>query len=190
MITGNVDFKNVPEEIRRELGHHERVIWSGRPLAGLRLKPSDAFLIPFSLLWGGFAFFWNATVWFTNAPIFFRLWGLPFLLVGIYLIVGRFFVDAKLRARTAYALTERRAIIIAGLRTRSVRSIDLHAVPEIAFSESSNGVGTITFGTSAAFNNGTRNQPPQFEIIENARAVYEQVRAVQLRTKQLPDQAR
>jgi hypothetical protein len=106
------------------------------------------------------------------------------------MIIGRFFVDAKLRARTAYALTDRRAIIVTGLWGRSVRSIDLRAVPEIGFAESSNRVGTLTFGASdpfASFNRGSRNRPPQFEIIENGRAVYEKARAIQLRAKNPPN---
>ena len=85
--------------------------WSGQPKQGLLLRGGDALLIPFSLMWGGIAFFWNATVWFglgepgrgAGQPMdwFFRLWGLPFLVVGLFIFAGRFWHDAWLHRNLA-----------------------------------------------------------------------------------------
>jgi chaperonin GroES len=55
------------ESARRQLLSGERVLWEGTPSTGLILRPTEAFLIPFSLLWGGFALFWNIGVWTTDA---------------------------------------------------------------------------------------------------------------------------
>jgi hypothetical protein len=91
--------------IQFPLGRGERLLWSGEPRRGPMLRPSDAFIIPFSVLWAGFALFWNVSVWASGAPIFFRLWGLPFLAAGAYITVGRFWFDSMRRGRTAYGVT-------------------------------------------------------------------------------------
>jgi hypothetical protein len=154
------------------------------------LRLSDALLIPFSLLWGGFALFWEATVIRSGAPFFFKLWGIPFVLVGLYIIVGRFFVDAKRRETTFYALTNERVIIISGLFSRDVRTLSLQALSDINLSLKSDGRGTITFGPShplASWYSGLawpgagryRNMAPTFETIDNAKQVYELIRRAQ-----------
>jgi hypothetical protein len=173
--------------IAREIGAGERLLWSGRPRQGLMLRPADALLIPFSLLWGGFAFFWEGTVLFTNAPFFFRLWGIPFVLVGVYLIVGRFFADARQRERTIYAVTNERIIIIAGLLKETVKSLSLKTLSDISLAERPDGTGTISLGPSSSYGwfssagwpGGRQNVAPALEGIPNARSVYETIRQAQ-----------
>ncbi len=53
----------------------EKILWSGRPIQGLTTTSRDIFLIPFSLLWGGFAIFWELMVLHApKAPLFMSLW--------------------------------------------------------------------------------------------------------------------
>src|SRR5205809_7881260 len=100
-------LNNPSSEIERELSSGERLLWSGQPRRGFRLRSSDAFVIPFSLLWCGFAIFWETSVITKGAPFLFRLWGIPFVLVGLYIVFGRFIVDARTRERTFYGITSR-----------------------------------------------------------------------------------
>src|SRR5688572_9125120 len=122
--------RNTTLEIEKELSAGERLVWSGQPRDGIRLRPVDAFLIPFSLLWCGFALFWEVMALTATSkqagPIgyVFPLFGIPFVLVGLYLVIGRFMVDARMRARTFYGVTNERIIIVSGLFSRQVKSFN------------------------------------------------------------------
>jgi hypothetical protein len=117
--------------VTKELDANERLLWAGVPKQGFLLRSSDAGMIPFSLLWCGFTFYWESLVVKTNGPLFFKLWGAMFMLVGLYIVFGRFFVDAWQRGVTAYALTDRRALIRSGLFTSSVESLALRTLPDV-----------------------------------------------------------
>src|ERR1700750_2217056 len=116
--------------IKQELSLQEQLLWSGRPRKGFALRPSDALTIPFSLMWGGFAIFWEVMVIKSDAPIFMKLWGVPFVLVGLYMIAGRFLFDALQRDKTAYGVTGERVIIISELFGRKVKSLNLRTLTD------------------------------------------------------------
>ncbi|HYI09775.1 MAG TPA: PH domain-containing protein [Thermoanaerobaculia bacterium] len=176
----------VEQQLTRELGRDERLLWSGRPRQGVMLRAADAFLIPFSLLWCGFAIFWEATALASPAPFFFKLWGIPFVLVGLYMVFGRFIADSVERKHTIYGLTNERIIIIGGLFKRTVKSLSLRTLSDVVLAERPDGRGTITLGRAegvgwfgSAFPGNRQTPPPALEGIENVRAVYEQLRQAQ-----------
>lgn len=181
------------KELDAQLAPGETLLWSGEPRRGLFLRPSDLYLIPFSLLWGGFAVFWNFGVWNSNAPIFFRIWGLPFLAVGFHMIFGRFFVDAWQRSKTFYGVTNERVIVVSGIFSRNVKSLNLKTLTDISISERKDLSGTITFGPSDQssswsanfpFTTGWRNEItyPVFDSIADAKRVYDTIRNAQRST--------
>ena len=183
-----------PEDvIRRELGPGEELLWAGRPRRGFVLRASDVFVIPFSLMWGGFAIFWEATVILSDAPWFFTLWGVPFVLVGLYVMVGRFWTDARQREKTLFAVTSERVVIISGMFSRQVKSLSIDTLSDVTLTESADGSGVITFGPlppwhgwyGGAYGQGFGQQSvPSFELAQEARRVYETVRAAQRAAKQ------
>ncbi len=181
-----------PAEVAEALEPGERLLWSGAPSQGLKLRAADMFLVPFSLFWGGFALFWELSVLrLPNAPWFAKLWGIPFVLVGLYLLVGRFFVDAKMRENTFYALTGERILIFSGIFRREAKSLTLRNIPEVSVVKGRDASGTISFGSAppfAGFSGGIagwpgsgRMLPPQFEMIEDVAAVATLVRDAQRR---------
>lgn len=158
------------------------MLWSGRPRQGLLLQPADAALIPFSLLWGGFAFVWEYEVVSTHRFWVLQLWGIPFVLVGLYLVVGRFFADAYARGQTYYGLTDKRVIIA---RSSTVRSIPLSDLTGVALAARADKSGTIVLGPPGypgpnslnAYMGSARVQYPMFQMIPDAQAVYDQIEA-------------
>lgn len=177
------------DKIKTHLSSGERVLWSGQPRQGVIVRGADALMIPFSLLWGGFAVFWEISVINSNAPAFFALWGIPFVLAGIYMIVGRFFVEAKQRANTFYAVTNERILIVSGILKNSVKSLNLRTLSDLSLSEGKNNEGTISFGGGSPFASmfsGFSSWPgmgahlgPRFDSISNAKSVFETIRGAQ-----------
>ncbi len=185
---GSVAEAEVRAEAQLELSRHldsgESLKWSGVPKSGVLLRGSDVFLIPFSFLWGGFAVFWEFGVITSDAPFFFMLWGIPFVLVGLYITVGRFFVDARRRARSFYGVTDRRVIILSGLFSRTVNTLPLKSLSDISLKEKPDRSGTIYFGRPhpmASWVAGMQwpgmgqYQSPSFELIQNAKEVHDLV---------------
>lgn len=112
----------------------ETLLWEGSPTEQLfLLGQADAMLIPFSLVWGGFALFWNLSAWGMGAPFFFKLFGLPFLVIGAYMIIGRFFVDQHIRRNTVYALSDRRAFIATSAFGRRLREMTVSKHTQLTF---------------------------------------------------------
>lgn len=177
------------EVVQSELTRDERLIWSGQPVSGIRFQPEDLFMIPFSIMWAGFAFFWETTVLLTDAPFFFKLWGIPFVLVGLYTLFGRFVIDSIQRKRTYYALTSRRVVIITTWPGKNIQSLMLHTLPDITLSTGRGGRGTITFGsppfgmpfnTTSSWPGMKRYRTPAFALIEDAREVYDLIKQTQM----------
>jgi hypothetical protein len=134
----------------------EEILWTGRPDPRRVFTASDWFVIPFSLVWAGGAFFWEGAVIsglasspsskYAVVPWVFALFGLPFVLMGLYLIVGRFVHRAWAHRRTWYALTNKRALVAYGPAGQHGRSVTLGDVKDISADRRTDGSGTITFG--------------------------------------------
>lgn len=121
----------------------EAVLWKGKPEKGHLFTSQDVFMIPFSIMWCGFALFWEGTVLSTNAPFFFKLWGIPFVCMGLYLVFGRFIWTAYIRKRTAYVITNKKIIRIRG---NKIDMLDGRNMPSVHVTANKDGSGTIRFG--------------------------------------------
>jgi hypothetical protein len=199
------------EVIARELEPGESILWSRQPRKGIVFRGADIFLIPFSVMWGGFAIFWE-TMALSQASkqgggVFFALFGIPFVLLGLYIMFGRFIVDAIQREHTCYGVTDRRAIIVSGLvdrqpapdvaivttlvatfSPRRVKSLDLRTMTDVSMTERSDGSGTITFGPQNPYQHlsgmwgpgmGYGFATPGFELVEQVKSVYTLIRDAQ-----------
>ena len=165
----------------------ERILWSGKPVQGISFSPRDILLVPFSLLWGGFAVFWNYNAWSFagddgSPDLFFQLWGLPFLLAGLYFIAGRFFHDALIRKNQLYEVTDRRILFLRGSK---FSSLDIRNLDRLDIDQHRGGKGTIKFSNDEInfwmANRGLGEWTPglnkgEFFRITDAQKVYQIIR--------------
>jgi len=142
-----------------ELQPGESLYWTGvadPARAAISALPAALFGIPFA----GFALFWiNAAFHgthsmnrssnsFTGAFSFFPLFGVPFFLVGLGIILAPLW--AYLRGRsTVYAVTNQRVMVISGGSTRSVKSCTPADIVSVDHVERADGSGDIIIRTNA-----------------------------------------
>jgi hypothetical protein len=178
------------------LDRGERQLWAGAPRKGLVFRGSDVMMIPFTLLWLAFAVFWEMSALSSSGSTLFAVWGIPFICVGIYMTLGRFFADASRRGRTRYAVTSERILIEVGRFGPFVatsRSLPLSTLSQVQLQEGRDGTGTISFGPQPfgplAFGSQTSGvswqsgpATPSFELVPDCRRVYDIVREAQRAT--------
>jgi hypothetical protein len=172
-------------ELQQYLDPNEKLLWTGQPKKGIVFRTADIFLIPFSLLWCGFAVFWVITA--ATAAGFFALFGLPFVAIGLMLVFGRFIIDARQRDKTLYGLTDQRIIIKTGLFKTTVKSLNIKTLSDIEYSEKADGTGTISMGPKNPMHlwgNGMSWLPnskatPSLDLIDDVRMVYNKIIAIQ-----------
>ncbi|MCE1253815.1 MAG: PH domain-containing protein [Anaerolineae bacterium] len=137
----------------------EVLIWSGIPQQGFILRRSEVLFIPLALLLTTLAAAWefysvstlagvlqynDLPLWIPLVLIFMACTALPFVLLGLFLLFGRYFYDRSRRANTAYALTNRRVIIQSGLfKRRRIRSLALETLKKVSLHPHPNGSGSI-----------------------------------------------
>lgn len=176
----------IQQKLSPDLRPGEHLLWAGRPRTGIAFRTADLFLIPFSLLWAGFAVFWEWSAWKLGGKEPFLIFGGFFVLVGLYISIGRFFVDALIRGCTFYGLTNERIIILRRRFGRNARSLPLRSLVEINISTKSDGSGTITFGSfgslgmvsgwgNVRFGIAGQQVLPSFEFIEDAKSVHTRI---------------
>jgi len=178
---------------QKHLRPGEKLLWVGRPVQGLLYRPNDWALIAFGLI-GVAAPISSASVALRRGvdlllnpcPTIAMLAVLAF---GIYVVVGRFFVDARQRSRTWYALTDRRALILYVGKAICFNGVEGPDCKVVTFKRHANGSGTIVFELKEvdpywalregrdSFLDQTRPSSPAFEGIDTADEVYSLLRA-------------
>ncbi len=177
------------QKVQPELMSGESIYWAEIPNPRVIFHSDDWTAIPFSLVWTGFFVFWEAGAlgaWGKSSrpggnDTFMVLWGIPFLVIGNYMVWGRFLVDAWLKRRTYYAVTNRRVLVLQEGWKRKSSSRFLDAIPKIE--REGTVMGTLWFGPKypvvAAKGRKTRDMSrfsvgdvPVFADIDDADAVY------------------
>ena len=166
--------------IRRHLRAGEGILWVGQPNVSAYALRGAWYLLPFSLLWGGFAISWEVIAIARGAPILFAAWGIPFVVIGLYMIFGRLYVARREAQRTVYGVTDRRILILSGAFRQTFTEIAVNGMPVMQLEEQGSGLGTIIFSAGGGTYRappgwptmGSYARTPMFESVPDANEVY------------------
>jgi hypothetical protein len=151
----------------------ERLLWQGAPASGLRFTPDGLAMSAFG------AFFLGISVFIAFAGIMagggmgavFSLFTTPFILVGLWLVVGHWFFDAYKRKHSRYALTTKRAIIARSVMGRKMLSYEIGRHSPISLVEGN--LDTVNFDRRTYLTkNGTKTVLIGFRFIKDGREVF------------------
>lgn len=143
------DGRDLRAELSPYLHPDETLLWVGQPYLTRKFRPNPLTLI-FMLFWFGFALVW--TVMATAIGGFFGIFGIPFLLIGGYMLYMLTAGQKKQFQGTIYAVTDRRAIILYTDRRGMNCTEHLFAhLTSVTMEEVQGTVGTIRFCTDIVY---------------------------------------
>ncbi|MBE6862498.1 MAG: hypothetical protein E7497_06335 [Ruminococcus sp.] len=164
------NHNNAEAEFTSTLMLDEHILWAGesKQKIGLAGGCASAPVLFFSFFWLGFAIFW--TIGATAAGGVFGLFGLPFVAVGIFLLVQSLNVGKKF-----YAITNKRVLRKERGHLTAHSLMDIH---DVQMMKTSGNTGHISFASSNT--RGTRyrvngryvEMPVSLVGIENPEEVY------------------
>lgn len=173
---------------QREMRPGERLIWADRPAPG-RMVLSGLVLTAFGSVFAGFAAFWiagaaSATSGDSGVFAFFPLFGIPFLLVGLAIMLAPLWIWMSAK-KTIYAISSDRLVIIMG---RRVRSFEPDEIDSLERREKADGSGDIIFRrdlvrSHSRHHGRTRERKIGFIGIPEVRRVEDEIRRLKDRAR-------
>ncbi len=184
-----MDLGDAQLRAQSELQPGESLCWTGVAdprRATLSAIPAALFGIPFA----GFALFWISGAYHASSSIskspnafaksfsFFPLFGLPFLLVGLAIVLAPLWAYLKGRS-TVYAVTNQRVLVISGTSNRSVKSCTPADIVSVEHRERPDGSGDVLIRTNSLLRSSNMNAVSQMTIglygVSNVKEVARQV---------------
>ena len=200
---------SLTERLNNQLHPGESILWMGQPQSGLLWRRSDWLLLPLSIILCGLACWlegWIIILLVEAAPIlndslglflflgllFFAMLCLPLVLVGLFLMIGRFFFDRMRRSRTLYAVTNQRVLIATFILKQRVKTVPLDKKVNLRLEINKSDRGSIYLSVDAFlwwilmgppwwlpfWPDVEVYQPPFLERIEKPAEVYEILKKV------------
>jgi hypothetical protein len=176
--------KEIEDHFHKHLMPGEAFKWVGLARQGIFFRSTDLFIIPFSILWTGMALSSGATTYqsYLNGSVgLFRvLFILPFLAMGLYLVILRFFIDSFKRKHAYYAITDQRVLINNQTAfDEKLVAIELANLPALTVSKSRKNLTTIEFGPKIySGGEGGYISPPTFEQIRDGESALRFLRPI------------
>jgi len=155
----------------------EKLLWQGAPGTGFRFTVMGLLLSVFGVFFLGFAVFWIYLTANLGDGLVFSILGVPFLLVGLWLVAGHWFLDVYRRKHARYALTNKRALIARTSFGRRMESYPIDASSDIQLV--SGALDTVYFAQNIfRGKNGTTTVNIGFRYIPDGQVVFNLLREV------------
>ncbi len=196
----NYYLQNSDYIIEENLMDGESILWKGKPQIKI-FTIADIPITIFALFWCGFVTMWeiNAIKMSPKTPgfDFFPIFGLPFVIVGLYLLIGRFFYRYFNLKNTHYFVTNKRIVELTKFFGKNIsREIFLDSLTGVEKTVEKNGASTIFFkSTGQNFTTGNNlfltgfSQIPSgtiiFRNIKDGNSVYNLVMSYKEKKKNL-----
>lgn len=153
----------------------EAILWQGRPSSRVRWATNDTLG---SLIWVAFSIW--LTAWLAQSSLWVALIGLALLGHSLWPLCGKPLWTAALRARTTYALTNRRAAIVTDVFGRF--RVASHLIkPDTLVTTEDGSLGLVFFATQTSqdMEGFERSSRVGFEMIEDWQHVHALMRQTQ-----------
>jgi hypothetical protein len=125
----------------------ERLVWSGRPDPRLTFTRADFFLIPLHLVATAIILYFIASALHgadsRALVIALQIIGWAVTAIGLFFLIGRFFVKASGKRRTVYGLTDKNAMELKG---RHIRYAELADAPGVVTMSRGGSHASVRFG--------------------------------------------
>lgn len=146
------------------IGNGDIVLWKGRPEKGITVNSNELFMIPFGIFFTAFALFWA----FMASRVFpiMAVLSIPFILIGLYLVCGKFIINERMKDKTAYVITNKAIIRKRGNRVDVWYGSDLTNMKVYTHK---NGTTSFIFANSLINRGGTYRASNEYYGIENVR---------------------
>ena len=181
--TSDLTFR-LQELVNDELAEDENIEWIGKPIpTRFALKAIPHVLV--GLIWIGFALYWAPpTGKFKLVPLdnsfdLFTLIGYVSIIVGMGIVCSPVWMLWKAR-RTAYVLTNKRAILFDGVWSTEIRSYWPANLKNLRRTQNSDGSGDLIFDRELNVDNDGKKKIVNrgFIAIRNVKKVEERVRQI------------
>lgn len=141
-------------EINTYLDADEDVLWYDKPVKKIVFTSADIFTTLFGVVWLSFSVFWIIEASYSTFEIF-PFFGIPFVLIGLYLLFFRHVVSLVKRKDMIYVLTNRRAMIVHTGKRQYVQEYRYENISNVQMRCDDNDIGSIFFLTGEIrYNNG------------------------------------
>lgn len=166
--------------LRKEMRNGEHLLWQGRMMS--RVGCSQMVIWLFAIPWTAFALFWTGMAWAMTRGVdegfmsyLFPLFGVPFILIGIGMLVSPFLRSMSAKY-TIFGITNQRVIRLFQRKSLRTETIEASQIGNINRTERSDGSGTLTI--TVTNHADSRGRPTRFKLgpVDDIRRAEERIR--------------